>query len=91
MAYGLQLHSMSGKHYYGFRNKCNFILLPDKRTLFFLSENDKLPLDCFYSNKETSAHVMVAKRIVHYFSCYAIDEFTTKEIAHCKNDGSALR
>ena len=58
---------MSGNHYEGLRNKCNFILLPDKRTLF-AKGNDKLPLDCFFSTKETSAHAMVIKKIAYYIS-----------------------
>ena len=83
MACGLQLHSMSGNHHDGLRNKCDFILLLDKRTLFS-SGNHKLPLECFFSTKDTSAHVMVMKKLAHYVSCYDIDEFTTKEIAQRK-------
>ena len=50
MTCGLQLHSMSGNHYDSIRNKCNFTLLPDKRTLFSKG-NDMSPLD-FFSHLE---------------------------------------
>lgn len=74
LACGLQLHSCSSNHYDKIREKCNFLILPDKRTLF-LSGCKSVPLDIIFSSKQKSGHAVTLQKICHKLSA-----------SNCKNN-----
>ena len=67
LACGHQLYSCSSNHYDKLRKKCNFIILPDKRTLFS-NGHKSVPLDLIFSSKKNSGHTIILKKICHQLS-----------------------
>ena len=64
LTYGLQLYSYSSNHYDKLREKCNFLMLPDKRILFSRRCKSIL-LDIIFSPKQNSGYTTILQKIYY--------------------------